>query len=163
MQAALLVHRHYGGSRRLSEREKRQLETIIAERTQCTKDVWKRNLDTATRALHQLRATERANEELLSSGLAAVRDAVRQQRHEFDAGSRGGGTRSLSPNSDDRRAAATVGGASGRLDRVDSSPADDDKRTSTRPLVPSCGRRNITFCQLSCRYTERFQIGVVSR
>jgi len=114
-QAALLVHRYYGGTRRLSEHEKRQLETLIAVRTQCTRDVWQRNLDRATRALddEQQRARAereraRAGEAAFTEGLAAVRDAVGRQQREFDGEAHHSRRASrASPDSARRRRAGT--------------------------------------------------------
>ena len=38
-EAASLVYRQFGGSRRLSQREKKDIEMLVASRTQCAKEV----------------------------------------------------------------------------------------------------------------------------
>jgi len=85
------------------------METIIAERTQCTKDVWKHNFNVTKQALDEERATARAGETELSAGLSALHDAVSHQQREFDADSPSIG--SMSPDSGDKRAGTRQSGS----------------------------------------------------
>ena len=133
LKAALLVHRYYGGTRRLSEREKRQLETIIAMRTQCTKDVWKRNIEKTKRELEEARTTARAGEAQLTAGLAALLDAVSQQQREFDAEPRRTGSSLLDIG--DRRVAPGQSDQQGRPESGAASTTDD--RGGFRPSSSS--------------------------
>ena len=44
-EAAKLVHRHFGTTKRISETDKRKLENLVALRTQCTKNIWIKNVE----------------------------------------------------------------------------------------------------------------------
>ena len=50
-EAALLVHRYFGTSKRLSETEKKQFEELLAMRTQCTKNIWIKNVEQTKESL----------------------------------------------------------------------------------------------------------------
>ena len=52
-EAATLVHRHFGGTKRFSEGEKKQFEDLLATRNQCTKNIWMRNLEQTRQALNE--------------------------------------------------------------------------------------------------------------
>jgi len=84
LQASQMVHRLYGGNKRLSESEKRRLESVIAVRTQCTKEVWKNNLETTQMRLDDFQAAVRSNMADVMTAARTVQDAVQNQRKAMD-------------------------------------------------------------------------------
>ena len=50
-EAATLVHRYFGTSKRVAEQEKKQFEELLAVRTQCTRNVWIKNLEQTKQSL----------------------------------------------------------------------------------------------------------------
>ena len=59
-EAAILVHREFGSSKRLSEAEKKEIKDLVALRTQYAKEVWMRQLALAKKYL--VEQTERNKE-----------------------------------------------------------------------------------------------------
>lgn len=60
-EAASDVHREFGGSRRVSEGDKKGIQTIIANRYQSTKEAWSMSIKSFRKQLDDLRSEKREN------------------------------------------------------------------------------------------------------
>ncbi|ESO00694.1 hypothetical protein HELRODRAFT_175680 [Helobdella robusta] len=88
-EASTLVHRLFGTTKRLSEGEKRQLEQLLAVRTQCTKNIWIKNVEQTKQALTEQIALAKHKDAVLKGLIRKIHAFINQSRSISMASSRG--------------------------------------------------------------------------
>lgn len=64
-ESTLLVYRYFGRTKRISDRDRKKMETLVALRTQCAKDVWRKNLEKTQQTLDELFTANKEKDEKL--------------------------------------------------------------------------------------------------
>ena len=82
-EAASLIHRHFGRSRRFSERDKKMMTSLVATRTQVAMEIWKRRMTEVTRSLDKVKATLKKREESIQAISDAIEAFLRQNQAEL--------------------------------------------------------------------------------
>lgn len=79
-EAAQLVHRFYGSNKKLSEKEKKRLEDLIAVRAQVAKEVWRRNMESSKKSLDSQAIAKKERENKLEGLIDNVENFVETQK-----------------------------------------------------------------------------------
>lgn len=75
-ETGILVMKEFGSSKRLSEMEKRDIHDLVAKRTQCTKEVWRRQLEKTKDALDGQHSVNRLRDEKVRGMISKIRDFI---------------------------------------------------------------------------------------
>lgn len=79
-EASQIIYKHFGRAKRMSEREKKKMEMLIAVRTQFAKEVWKRSLEKAQHAVDDLVVANRQKDEKIAEIVKKLQQYNESQR-----------------------------------------------------------------------------------
>ena len=79
-EAAILVHREFGSSRRLSESEKKEIKDLVALRTQYAKEVWMRQLALAKKYLAEQTEYNKEKDVFAQALIEKINSFIKVQR-----------------------------------------------------------------------------------
>lgn len=65
-EASQIIYKHFGRTKRISDREKKKIETLIAVRAQCAKEIWRRSLEKAQQAVEDLVMANKEKDEKIA-------------------------------------------------------------------------------------------------
>lgn len=79
-EVSTLVHRYFGTSKRISENEKKQVEELLAMRTQCTKNIWIKNVEQTKQSLIAQISFERQRSNVQRSMISKIMEHLQHNK-----------------------------------------------------------------------------------